>query len=380
MLCSYGAKFARKWGLRARRLMMQEGKRRWGLTISQESRAKDAWDIAGHDGGMMTTGIDSESTGSGAALLVIDDPVKNAAQASSITYRDATWEWFESVASTRLDPDGVIIVIQTRWHRDDLAGRILEREGDKWRQLIFPAVAERDETYTYLRRRKGEALWPARWPVARLLENRRSDYWWSALYQQHPVPRSGMLFKTDGVKIVPRADWPGNLPFARGWDLASTARERGKHDPDYTVGTLAAAVERAGRRQLWIADVVRIQAGATERDALIARTAARDGPGVHQRIEAVAGYKDTADRMESLLEGRSIVDEVPATKDLIYRSDVFEPAFSAGEVYLREGAWNDEWIMEFSEFPHGAHDDQVASLATACEDSFAVEGSVSFSR
>src|SRR6185369_10158038 len=95
-----------------------------------DSKSADNWGIEGHEGGMYTAGIGGPLTGRGANLLIIDDPIKNAEEAESKVYRDKTWEWFNSTAYTRLEPDAACIIIQTRWHHDDLTGRLLKEMED----------------------------------------------------------------------------------------------------------------------------------------------------------------------------------------------------------------------------------------------------------
>ncbi len=135
ILTSYEADFAAQWGRKTRTLLLQQAQL-LGLRISRQSSAANRWDLAGHDGGMMTAGVGGPITGKGAHLLIIDDPVKNDEEARSPTFRQKQWQWWLSVASTRMRPGGLFVVIQTRWHRDDLTGRILEhalQHDQRWR-------------------------------------------------------------------------------------------------------------------------------------------------------------------------------------------------------------------------------------------------------
>lgn len=188
ILTSYEADFAASWGRKARDLLEHFG---WlfGIRVSRRSSAANRWDLQCHDGGMMTAGVGGPITGKGAHLLIVDDPIKNDEEARSATCRQRQWEWWQSVASTRLRPGGLIVVIQTRWHRDDLTGRILEqakRQGHFWRQIKFPAIAEEDDV---LGRQPGEPLWPEMYSAERLatVKAGRTPYYWQALYQQNPV-------------------------------------------------------------------------------------------------------------------------------------------------------------------------------------------------
>jgi len=157
------------------------------------------------DGSTYTAvGVGGPLTGRGAHLAIVDDPVKDAAEASSATKRDAVEAWYNTVLRTRIAPGGGIILMMTRWHDDDLAGRLLKKaaedpEADQWEVLSFSAIAEQDEEH----RKAGEALHAARWPLSELrslkaaLATKFGLRWWLALYQQRPAPATGDLFKRD---------------------------------------------------------------------------------------------------------------------------------------------------------------------------------------
>lgn len=189
ILASYEADFAASWGRKARSLLEDYG--HWfNVAVSKQSSAMQRWDLVGHDGGMTTAGVGGPITGKGAHLLIIDDPIKNDEQARSPLQRQKQWDWWMSTASTRLRPGGLTVLIQTRWHRDDLTGQILrqaETQGQRWRQVVFPALAEQHDV---LGRIPGEALWPEVFSTE--LMNRRkagcTPYYWQSMYQQRPIP------------------------------------------------------------------------------------------------------------------------------------------------------------------------------------------------
>lgn len=189
ILTSYEANFARSWGRKARELVEEHGPEWFGVTVSGEQHAAVDWEIAHHDGGMVTAGVGGPLTGRGAHLLIVDDPIKNAEQAISETVRENQWDWWQSTASTRLEPGGVAVVMATRWHRDDLTGRLLQAEqsgeGEPVRRIRLPAIAEEADD---LGRAPGMPLWPERWPIEAIQKRKDSMdvYWWHALYQQRP--------------------------------------------------------------------------------------------------------------------------------------------------------------------------------------------------
>lgn len=184
MLASYSAEFASDWGLKARRLIEEHG-HLFGVRVSSDSAAKSNWTIDRHGGGMVTAGIGGPFTGRGCNLMVIDDPIKNNEDALSPTIRDKHWDWWLSTASTRLEPSGSVLLMMTRWHPDDLAGRLLKEHSAEWEVLSLPALAGHDDP---LHRQPGEALWPQQWPTHDLerIKLNQTAYWWRAMYQQQP--------------------------------------------------------------------------------------------------------------------------------------------------------------------------------------------------
>lgn len=204
ILSSYQAEFAASWGRKARGVLEQFGFC-FDLEISDESAAAHRWGIKGFDGVMETTGVGGALTGKGAHLLIIDDPVKNAEEANSPTIRQNVYEWFQSTAYTRLEPGGRIIIVQTRWHKDDLAGRILtdslDEDADKWEIINLPAIAGEGDP---LGRKPGEALWPDRYDARRLAKIRKSigSYYWASLYQQTPCDPEASQIKADWLRYA----------------------------------------------------------------------------------------------------------------------------------------------------------------------------------
>lgn len=189
---SYSGDLATDFGRQTRNLIKSQKYQNIfrGVKLAEDSEAKGKWNTNGR-GAYNAVGVGGATTGKGADFLVIDDPVKNRADAESETIRENIWNWYRSTARTRLSPTGAIVLIMTRWHDDDLAGRILQKPSG-WEVISFPAIAEHDEKY----RKKGDALW-ADFFTKEILEQTKEDigsYEWSALYQQNPIDEASQEF------------------------------------------------------------------------------------------------------------------------------------------------------------------------------------------
>lgn len=199
MLVSYGATLAEKNSRLARNLIKsQRYKTIFNLELAKDSASVQSWEFDGYEGGADALGIQGGATGKGAHLLIIDDPVKNREEAESSTIREKTWDGYQDDLLTRLEPGGAIIIMMTRWHIDDLIGRVLKESPDDWTRLRFPAIAEENDP---LGRKVGEALWPFRYAVKALevIKRNRTIYSWLSLFQQRPIAREGGLFKFEYI-------------------------------------------------------------------------------------------------------------------------------------------------------------------------------------
>lgn len=199
---SYSGDLATDFGRQTRNLIKSQKYQNIfnGVNLAEDSEAKGKWNTNGR-GAYNAVGVGGATTGKGADFLIIDDPIKNRQDAESEVVRDNAWNWYRSTARTRLSPGGAVILIMTRWHDDDLAGRILQKPAG-WEIVKFPAIAEQDEEY----RKQGEALW-ADFFTKEILDQTKEDiggYEWSALYQQNPIDEENQEFHKHWFK---QRDW-----------------------------------------------------------------------------------------------------------------------------------------------------------------------------
>lgn len=207
MLTSYSTDLASSFGRRTRNIVVsEEFTSVFGRIMAEDSQSANKWHTVAN-GGLIALGVGAGATGRGASCLIIDDPIKNREEAESLTMRSRAYDWFTSTAYTRLSPAGAIVLVATRWHEDDLTGRLLEQMkagGEKWEVLSFPAIAETDEEH----RRQGEALWPERYGLEDYKRTRDTigPYDWSALYQQSPIDSASQEFRPEMFKTRPYSE------------------------------------------------------------------------------------------------------------------------------------------------------------------------------
>lgn len=183
---SYSDDLASEFGRQARNIVdTREYRHIFDTTLAQDSQSKSTWGTNGR-GKYNAVGIGGAVTGKGADVLIIDDPIKNRKEADSFLIRENIYNWYKSTARTRLSPEGAIILVVTRWHDDDLAGRILDSDNaSDWEVISLPAIAIHEEEH----RAFGDALWPTQFDKENLLKTKGDVglYEWSSLYQQQPI-------------------------------------------------------------------------------------------------------------------------------------------------------------------------------------------------
>lgn len=384
ILASYESDFASSWGGKARQLILDHPE--LGVRLDPSTQSKSHWAIEGHRGGMDTAGAGGPITGKGADLFIIDDPFKSNEDADSELQREKIWDWYLSTALSRLekditDPDApppVMLLVQTRWHQDDLAGRLLDHEPEQWLHFNLPALAVDGDL---LGRSPGEPLWPEKYDLKALTLIRESQEsqglrWWSSLYQQNPIIEGGgilpiesiryftaqkrdkaislTLHVPDGVKIVPYTKIGRFMTV----DLAATT----KTSADYSVFCHWGWTQE---EDLLLLDVWRGRiesADHKKRADLLWNLWKPRFMGVEK-----ATYGLTLLQM-LIREGKIATRELKPDTDKVSRAYAAGALLRAGRVYLPKGSpWVTDWLSEMQAFDHGKHDDQVDCFAYAAK-------------
>jgi predicted phage terminase large subunit-like protein len=373
ILASYGASFAASWGRKTRDILNEHGPRLFGVSIRSDSKAADEWLIEGREGGMQTCGVGGPLTGKGADLLIIDDPVKNAEEANSEVYRQKTWEWYTSTAYTRLEPGGALVLIQTRWHEDDLAGRILANaaeSGEPWVVLNLPAIAGEGDQ---LGRSPGEPLWPERFGLDDFDRIRKAvgSYQFSALYGQSPTPADGGLFKRAWFRYWTPAG-NGHYRLGAGGGLVSVdhCRRFGTMDLAFSLKktadfTVICAWAVTPRSDLILLDMARSRMEAPSLVPTAKDLSDRwdlDYLGIEKILGQALVVKEAQDKGMTV---RQLIPDV----DKITRSIPAQIRMENGQVYLPQGHPDLDVIeKELLTFPRGTHDDIVDNFSYAAAD------------
>ena len=342
---SYNSDLANDFGREVRNIVAgMEFQTLFQVDLAPDSKAANRWHT--DKGGMyVAAGVGTAITGRGADILLIDDPFKDRAEADSELQRRSVWDWYTSTAYTRLMPGGAVIVINTRWHDDDLSGRLLlaqEDGGDKWDVLSLPALSG------------GEALWPDWYPVERLEQIRSvlpaRD--WNALYQQNPIPDDGDYFKTAWF-----AEYDSPPKALRIYGASDYAVTDGAGD--YTAHGVF-GVDTVGN--LYVLDWWR---GQTSADVWIDSFC--DLVGKHEPLCWFGEAGPIRRAVEPFMRKRMLernamcrVEWLPSIHDKPTRARSFQAMASMGKVFLPAKAdWLGDVTNELLRFPAGKHDDSV---------------------
>ena len=383
-LISHSPSLATSWGRSVRRVIEEYGAQ-LGIELAKDAGAGSDWETT-KGGGIISRSAPGQSiTGYGFKILLIDDPVKNFATAHSEDARNKLWQWWTGDAFTRLEPPSLTVVVGTRWHEDDMIGRLLskEHEGnpDDWEVISFPALAENDDV---LGRSPGEPIISPiidesqEEAVQRWDEVRESvgEYAWAALYMQRPSPAQGAIFETDkfrywttdpemlidddpSVRLID----PSRMSHARwidSWDAAF----KGTDSSDFVVGQRWAVdgkdrflIEQERDRWSFTQTVERVKRWET--DAVVGSN------WVYEKlIEDKANGPAIIDTLKSHVQG---IKPITPKSSKEARARAVTPEVEAGHIYLPHpdepgNEWVRDLVSECRAFPNGANDDQVDAM------------------
>jgi len=362
--CSYSADLAVGFGRSIQRTMEScefssvfpvhlAAKRGSGYT-----RNAAMFEIPDYKGFYKAVGVGGSLTGTPADIGIIDDPVKDAIEAYSETYRNRVWDWYLNVFLTRLHNESRQILIMTRWHDDDLAGRILKLEPEKWDVVILPAIKE-DDSNPDDPRQIGEALWPEKHSLERLLDQKaRSERTFSALYQQRPTVEGGNIIKSDWFKFISPMEFERSRelhPYHFFIDTAYTDQTR--NDPTGLIATCKMG------NTIYITNAIKVYMKFPDLCRFIPKWVKENGYNSKSsiRIEPKANGQSVIDQLQEST-GMNITRTVTPTESKETRLNAISSIIEGGRVSLVQGNWNDEFITEVCGFPAKVHDEFVDLL------------------
>lgn len=337
------------------------------------TRNNNMFEVVDKKGTYRSSGVGGGITGMGGEYIIIDDPVKNREDADSATMREKVYDWYTSTLYTRLEKDGCILLTLTRWHEDDLAGKLLKaaQEGaDQWTILELPAVCEYPPK-PYDVRQEGEALWKWKYDEEALEKMKVTvgSRDWAALYQQHPTPGEGGTFKREWwnyYKVLP----DGLYDFVQSWDCTF----KDAQSSDYVVGQVWA---RKGSSR-YLLDQVRGRMSFTETLRAIRSLSAKWPQAIRKLVEDKANGTAVIDVLRKEIPGLIPVEPEGGK---IVRANAVTAVAEAGNIYLPDPSiapWVHDFVEEHAVFPNGANDDQVDAQTQANtyynSSSFSLEG------
>jgi predicted phage terminase large subunit-like protein len=354
---SHTQELAEKWGRRVRNLISEHGLV-LGIGLSPDSQAAGRWETS-VGGEYFSAGVGGAITGRRADLVVIDDPVRSREDADSELVRDKTWDWYKSDLYTRLKPGGRIVLIQTRWHEDDLAGRLLadmQAGGDKWDVISLPALAEENDP---LGRSPGTPLWPE-WEDDEALARKRRAVGprdWSALYQQRPAPEEGDYFKAEWLRPYDKAPDPKTLRVYGGSDYAVTM-----DGGDFTCHAVV-GLDPEGR--MYLLDLWRKQTSSDIWIEAFCDLVKEWKPlaWAEEQGQIKAGVGPFIDRRQRERRAYVFREQFPTRGDKAVRAQSIRGRIALEGLYVPISApWYPDLRSELLSFPAGKHDDQVDAL------------------
>lgn len=353
LAASHTTELAEKWGRRVRNLITEHGLV-LGVSLSQDSQAAGRWGLVGGSE-YYAAGVGTGIAGFRAKLGIIDDPIRSRQDADSELIRDRTWDWYINDFRTRLVPGAREVLIQTRWHEDDLAGRALNHS--KWEVISLSAIAEEDDP---LGRKAGEPLWDDEYGYGQQLVELRASTparTWSALYQQRPAPEEGDYFKAEWLKPVDKFPDRATMRVYGGSDYAVTA-----DGGDYTVHVVV-GIDPEGR--MYLLDLWRKQASSAEWIESFCDLVLKWKPigWAEEQGQIRAGIGPFLDKRARERRAYVVREQFPTRGDKAVRAQSIRGRMDMDGLFVDQRApYYASLRSELLSFPAGKHDDQVDAL------------------
>ena len=318
-------------------------------------RTSDIFEIVDHKGVYCSAGVGGGITGKGCDILIIDDPIKNRQEANSENTRKKIFDWYSSTAYTRLSPIGGVIMMCTRWHLDDLIGKVLSDKNQKpFHVISYPAIAEHDEPH----RKQGEALHPERFSLEILneIKSTLSTADWLSLYQQKPVPEGGAIFETSKLRYYDETSEPKRFDQVVGsWDM--TFKEN--KTSDFVVGQLW------GRKgsEFYLLDMVRDRMDFVKTLKVFINFANKHKNCNCWLVEDKANGTAIISTLKKHISGIIPITPKESKQERAY---AITPYLEAGNIFFPKNQnFTKDLEEEMLQFPAGVHDDTVDSMTQA---------------
>jgi len=332
-------------------------------------RNVNMFEFVGHRGFYKAVGVGGGLTGTAVDIAIIDDPIKDAVEAFSDTYRARVWDWYNSVLTTRLHNNSKQLFIMTRWHEDDLAGRILKKEGKEWTILKIPAICEMEhDGELNSERAVGDALWQSRHSIEKLSKyQNRAPKEFNALYQQRPVVEGGNIVKRHWFQIISNQEFRAlhaRQPIHFYLDTAYDKRKRGvDNDPS---GILAACMIN---NNIYLVHAHKMYKEMPELLRFLPQYIEEHGDRRISKlcIEPKANGKSVAQMLKNDTDLNVAFTDTPTDSKEV-RLRVVSPKVECGRVFMVEGSWNEDFLDEVCGFPAQPHDEFVDILGYAIND------------
>ena len=385
ILGAYNATYAESMSRRIRNNLAEHGKNVFGIELASDSTAVKKWSLAKPNAGQFTAvGAGTAPTGVGGNLIVFDDPTKSITEAMSEIWQERVMSWYSFDMRPRLQDDGVIVLIQSRWGEKDLSGQLqaaaataAAEDGDIFEHLWLPALAEpTDAMPDPLGRAAGEPLCPEMWSKKQLEMLRDSppplgvgEIVFDALYQNRPFPKEGNIFRSADWRYCNADEVPAEMTTIRSWDLAATEKSALKTDPDWTAGVL---MGRASDGRVYILDARRTREESADVQRFVRGTAIEDWERWNNRRVFIpqdpgqAGKAQVGDYTKNVLPEFGVESE-QVSGDKVTRATPFASQQRSNNIVLVRGPWNKAFVDECTGFPKGSHDDQVDAGSSGYE-------------